>query len=173
MGGRRISPLRWGWRPPAIPAAAKGGGASGADFSPASSDFKMLGAFFCHFPSRNRQAPSQAVEIVGARNIRFRGFLRFQWLTPSRGKTLGAPIGAGADRAPLGHAALGKQGASRRTRSASAVYDAGFARTPRARVPHLVASRLPRPYHFPARIQSFQAVAAPLPGNAVAWQEIC
>ena len=89
MGGRRISPLRWGWRPPAIPAAAKGGGASGADFSPASSDFKMLGAFFCHFPSRNRQAPSQAVEIVGARNIRFRGFLRFQWLTPLEGQNSG------------------------------------------------------------------------------------
>ena len=31
----------------------------------------------------------------------------------------------------------------------------------------LVAPRLPRPYHFPARIQSFQAVAAPFPGDSV------
>ena len=36
-----------------------------------------------------------------------------------------------------------------------------------ARVPHLVGSRLPSPYHFRARIQSFQAVAAPFPGNSV------
>src|SRR5271155_539810 len=34
-----------------------------------------------------------------------------------------------------------------------------------ARILHLVGSRLPRPYHFPARIQSFQAVAAPFPGE--------
>jgi hypothetical protein len=33
------------------------------------------------------------------------------------------------------------------------------------RVLHLVGSRLPRPYHFRARIQSFQAVAAPFPGD--------
>src|SRR5271169_1207159 len=42
---------------------------------------------------------------------------------------------------------------------------------PRARVPDLVGSRLPRPYHFRARIQSFQAVAAPFPrrrGNGAA-----
>ena len=36
---------------------------------------------------------------------------------------------------------------------------------PRGRVPHLVGSRLPRRYHFRARIQSFQAVAAPFPGD--------
>jgi hypothetical protein len=36
---------------------------------------------------------------------------------------------------------------------------------PRARVPDLVASRLPRHYHFRARIQSFQAVAAPFSGG--------
>ena len=35
------------------------------------------------------------------------------------------------------------------------------------RVPDLVASTLPRPYHFPAWIQSFQAVAAPFPGDSV------
>ena len=40
-------------------------------------------------------------------------------------------------------------------------------RQPRARVPDLVGSRPPRPYHFPARIQSFQAVAAPFPGDSV------
>jgi hypothetical protein len=33
------------------------------------------------------------------------------------------------------------------------------------RVPDVVGSRLPRPYHFRARIQSFQAVAAPFPGD--------
>jgi hypothetical protein len=38
---------------------------------------------------------------------------------------------------------------------------------PRARVPHLVGPRLPSPYHFRARIQSFQAVAAPFPGDVV------
>ena len=38
---------------------------------------------------------------------------------------------------------------------------------PRARLPDLVSSRFPSPYHFPARIQSFQAVAAPFPGDSV------
>jgi len=37
---------------------------------------------------------------------------------------------------------------------------------PRTRVPDVVGSRLPRPYHFPARIQSFQAFAAPFPGDS-------
>src|SRR5271163_3328809 len=37
-----------------------------------------------------------------------------------------------------------------------------------ARVPHLVGSRLSSPYHFRARIQSFQAVAAPFPGDSFA-----
>src|SRR5271154_1632279 len=36
---------------------------------------------------------------------------------------------------------------------------------PRGRVPDLVGSRLPSPYHLPARIQSFQAVAVPFPGD--------
>ena len=45
---------------------------------------------------------------------------------------------------------------------------AGDARgQPRARLPHLVGPRLPSPYHFPARIQSFQAVAAPFRGGFV------
>jgi hypothetical protein len=39
---------------------------------------------------------------------------------------------------------------------------------PRGRVPDVVGSKLPRPYHFPARIQSFQAVAAPFPGDPTA-----
>ncbi len=38
---------------------------------------------------------------------------------------------------------------------------------PRARILDLVGSRLARPYHFPARIQSFQAAAAPFPGDSV------
>ena len=42
---------------------------------------------------------------------------------------------------------------------------AGAHGQPRARVPDVVASRSPRPYHFRARIQSFQAVAAPFPGD--------
>jgi hypothetical protein len=33
-------------------------------------------------------------------------------------------------------------------------------------VPDVVASRLLRPYHFPALIQSFQSVAAPFPGDS-------
>jgi hypothetical protein len=37
----------------------------------------------------------------------------------------------------------------------------------RARVPHLVGPRLPSPYHFPARIQFFQAFAAPFPATSV------
>src|SRR5271163_966509 len=36
---------------------------------------------------------------------------------------------------------------------------------PRGRIPDLVGSRLPSPYHFRARIQSFQAVAAPFRGD--------
>jgi hypothetical protein len=35
-----------------------------------------------------------------------------------------------------------------------------------------VGSRLPRPYHFRARIQSFQAVAAPFPGDSVCPQPL-
>jgi len=35
-----------------------------------------------------------------------------------------------------------------------------------AAVPDVVGPRLPRPYHFRARIQSFQAVAAPFPGDS-------
>jgi hypothetical protein len=42
----------------------------------------------------------------------------------------------------------------------------GRARSPRGGIPDLVGSRLPGPYHFRARIQSFQAVAAPFPGNS-------
>src|SRR5580704_12917452 len=38
---------------------------------------------------------------------------------------------------------------------------------PRARIPDLVGSRFPSPYHFRAPIQSFQAVAAPFPGDSV------
>ncbi len=43
---------------------------------------------------------------------------------------------------------------------------------PRARVPDIVGARLPRPYHFPARIQSFQAVAAPFPGGLRCCREV-
>ena len=73
----------------------------GADFSSASGDFNLLGAFFCNFAT-----------------------LSF----------------------------LGRQPESAHGQS-------------RARVPYLVGSRLPRPYQFRARIQSFQAVAAPFPGD--------
>jgi hypothetical protein len=38
---------------------------------------------------------------------------------------------------------------------------------PRVRLPHLVASRRPRPYHFQPQIQSFQHVAAPFPTDSV------
>jgi hypothetical protein len=38
---------------------------------------------------------------------------------------------------------------------------------PGARLLHLVGSRLPGPYHFRARIQSFQPLAAPFPGDSV------
>ena len=74
---------------------------TGADFSPASSDFKALGAFFC------------TCVILAVRQPEPR--------TVSR----------------------------------------------TALVPDLVGSRLPSPYHFRARIQSFQAVAAPFPGDSV------
>ena len=40
-------------------------------------------------------------------------------------------------------------------------------RQPRTHVPDLVGSRFPSPYHFRARIQSFQGVAAPFPGDSV------
>jgi hypothetical protein len=75
----------------------------GAHFSSASSDFKVLGAFFCNY-----------------------GNLSFSRLV-SRGSH--------------GQA--------------------------RARVPDLVGSRLPSPYHFRARIQSFQDDATPFPGDSV------
>ena len=75
---------------------------AGADFSPASSDFSGLGAFF--------------------------------W--------------------PLGHFQLWHSRSSQSERTVS-----------RAAVPDVVASRLLRPYHFLALIQSFQSVAAPFPGD--------
>src|SRR5277367_2189984 len=40
-------------------------------------------------------------------------------------------------------------------------------RQPRARLPDVVGSGLPSPYHFRARIQSFQGVAAPFAGESV------
>ena len=43
----------------------------------------------------------------------------------------------------------------------------GGPRQPRARVPDVVGSGLPSPYHFRARIQSFQGVAAPFAGESV------
>ena len=48
-----------------------------------------------------------------------------------------------------------------------ALLSVGARGRPRARIPDVVAWRLPRPYHFRARIQSFQVVAAPFPGNSV------
>jgi hypothetical protein len=44
---------------------------------------------------------------------------------------------------------------------------AGVARGQPRAIPHLVGSRLASPYHFRARIQSFQTVAAPFPGDSV------
>jgi hypothetical protein len=78
---------------------------AGADFSSASSDFKVLGAFFCNFPK------------------------------PKSGRSRGSSAGAAHGR-------------------------------PRDRAPDVVGSRLPRPYHLRARIQSYQAVAAPFPGDS-------
>jgi hypothetical protein len=46
-----------------------------------------------------------------------------------------------------------------------ALLSVGTRGRPRARIPDVVAWRLPRPYQFRARIQSFQVVAAPFPGN--------
>ena len=46
-----------------------------------------------------------------------------------------------------------------------ALLSVGARGRPRARIPDVVAWRLARPYHFRARIQSFQVVAAPFPGN--------
>src|SRR5271154_618502 len=43
----------------------------------------------------------------------------------------------------------------------------GAPRQPRARVPDVVGLGLPSPYHFRARIQSFQGVAAPFAGESV------
>jgi hypothetical protein len=78
---------------------------AGADFSSASSDFKVLGAFFCNFPK------------------------------PKSGRSRGSSAGAAHGR-------------------------------PRDRAPDVVGSRLPRPYHLRARIQSYQAVAAPFLGDS-------
>src|SRR5271156_6328026 len=88
----------WGLLP-----QGKKGGAPGADFSFASSEFKTLGAFFCNFAT-----------------------LSFLGRQPG--------VAHGQSCAP---------------------------------VPDLVGSRFPSPYHFRARIQSFQAVAAPFPGDSV------
>jgi hypothetical protein len=49
---------------------------------------------------------------------------------------------------------------------ASSQFSVGAHGQPRGRVPDVVASRLLRPYHFRALIQSFQSVAAPFPGDS-------
>jgi hypothetical protein len=65
---------------------------------------------------------------------------------------------------------VGRRGGARPVRSPKAAppfLSVGAHGQPRARVPHLVGSRLSSPYHFPARILSFQGVAAPFPGDCV------
>ena len=150
--------------------------APGADFSFASSDFKTSAAFFCNFPSldwrrlqsrrrwvsasgapaRERRRGSNACLFVAPAKVPrfFLGFERFQCF--ARRKI--------SPRPPRG--------------SNSTTFlrlPAGAHGQPRARIPDVVGSRLPRPYHFRARIQSFQAVAAPFPGEPVlpSRQEIC
>src|SRR5271163_2229364 len=148
---------------------------AGADFSFASSDFKTLGAFFCNFPSldgRRLQSGAAWVSASGA---------------PARERRLGSIACLFVAPARLPRFFLGferfhcfaRRKISFRPRASNSTTflrpPAGAHGQPRARVPDVVASRLPRPYHSRARIQSFQAVAAPFPGDSVlpSRQEIC
>src|SRR5271170_1406714 len=74
------------------------------------------------------------------------------------------PASFEAMRPSLAMRAVSERGASRFARAGAAF---GGRDSFRAGVPYLVALWLPRPYHFPARIQSFQVVAAPFPGDSV------
>jgi hypothetical protein len=143
------------------------GVAPGADFSFASSDSKTLGAFFCNFPSLDWRR-LQSRRRVGQRERRS-----------------GAGEAARRDRLSVRRAGEASE-ILFRFRAISMLckaenflpaprveFDnvlaapAGAHGQPRARVPDVVASRLPSPYHFRERIQSFQAVAEPFPGDPV------
>src|SRR5271170_145044 len=135
----------WAWRTPASPRTSCASApridsprrSDGGDFSSASSDFKTLGTFFC---------PNVTLFLSYERPVKAPGgdgdsdLFALRFLDVLRRGSESLKFGPRPKSKPF---------------------------QPRARVPHLVASRLPRPYHFPARIQSFQAVAAPFPGDFV------
>jgi hypothetical protein len=131
------------WRTPASPRTSCASApridsprrSDGGDFSSASSDFKTLGTFFC---------PNVTLFLSYERPVKAPGgdgdsdLFALRFLDVLRRGSESLKFGPRPKSKPF---------------------------QPRARVPHLVASRLPRPYHFPARIQSFQPVASPFPGE--------
>ena len=141
------------------------GGAPSADFSFASSDFNTLGAFFCNFPSSAGDGSSPGAASVSAS---------------------GAPAGAAA-RSPVCSSrprsfrilsrflaismlceAENFPPASARVEFDNVLAAPGrSARSAARRCTRCCGSRLPSPYHLRARIQSFQAFAAPFPGDPV------
>src|SRR5271163_1786641 len=139
---------------------------AGADFSFASSDFKTLGAFFCNFPSLDRRR-LQSRRRVGQRERRAGAGEAARARSPvcsSRRRGFRDSFSVSSDFNALQGGKF-PSGPSRRIRQRSC--GSQPQRTvSRARVPDVVAPRLPRPYHSRARIQSFQAVAAPFPGEA-------
>ncbi len=150
---------------------------AGADFSFASNDFKTSGAFFCNFPGLDWRRLQSGAPRGSARERRAGAgeAARLDRLTVRRaGEASEIPIRfraisllCEAENFPPASARVEfRQRSCGSGRSAS---------QPRARVPDVVASRLPRYYHSRARIQSFQAVAAPFPGDPVlpSRQEIC
>ncbi len=135
---------------------------AGDDFSFASSDFKTLGAFFCNIPGLDWRR-LQSRRRVGQRERR-----------------AGAGEAARLDRLSVRSAGEASEILSR-FRAISMLCEAenfpsviprasnsttflrlpaGAHGQPARPVPDVVASRLPSYYHFRARIQSFQAVAA-------------
>jgi hypothetical protein len=141
---------------------------AGADFSFASSDFKTLGAFFCNFPGldwrrlqsrrrlgqRERRADAGEAARLDRRSVRRAGeaseiLVRFRAIS----------MLCEAENFPSASPRVEFDNVLAAPRRS--------ARSAARPVPDVVASRLPSYYNFRARIQSFQAVAAPFPGKAV------
>jgi hypothetical protein len=103
----------------------------------------------------------------------FRGFSRLcsqeNLPPPSVERRIRRGVGMAGTQAPISvlHRAISKRWAPFSATFPNRESSSADSCEPCGRVPDVVGSRLPRPYHFPARIQSFQAFAAPFPGDSV------
>ena len=110
------------------------------------------------FPCNSQAAPNGSTMTGSAHSRRGRRFRLFV-------KRFIFVLASAASNPDCPHKKVGNSGATRLCHSCGSSTGVAHGQ-PRARVPHLVGSSLPGPYHFRARIQSFQAFAAPFPGDS-------